>query len=96
MWSFGMAIGIIFIYLTPGYAPDLMSYLFGSILTVSQTELYLTFALCLVVVLFFYFFYKPILFSAFDQDFAKTRNIPVAINKLYFHQPGSTNNRIKH
>lgn len=79
MWSFGMAVGIIFIYLTPGYAPDLMSYLFGSILTVSQTELYLTFALCAIVVLFFYLFYKPILYSAFDQDFARTRNIPVAI-----------------
>ncbi len=77
MWSFGMAVGIIFIYLSPGYAPDLMSYLFGSILTVSQTELYLTLALCVIVISFFYFFYKPILFSAFDQDFAKTRNIPV-------------------
>jgi len=77
MWSFGMAVGIIFIYLTPGYAPDLMSYLFGSILTVSKTELYITLTLCVVVVLFFYFFYKPILFSAFDQDFAKTRKIPV-------------------
>jgi zinc transport system permease protein len=54
-----------------------MSYLFGSILTVSHLELYLTFALCLIVISFFYFFYKPILFSAFDQDFAKTRNIPV-------------------
>jgi zinc transport system permease protein len=79
MWSFGMAVGIIFIYLSPGYAPDLMSYLFGSILTVSVSELYLTFALCLIVISFFYFFYKPILFSAFDQDFAKTRNIPVGL-----------------
>jgi len=77
MWSFGMAVGIIFIYLTPGYAPDLMSYLFGSILTVSKTELFITLALCVVVVSFFYFFYKPILFTAFDQDFAKTRKIPV-------------------
>jgi zinc transport system permease protein len=34
LWSIGMAIGIIFINLTPGYVPDLMTYLFGSILTV--------------------------------------------------------------
>ena len=34
LWSFGMAIGIMFVFLTPGYAPNLMSYLFGSILTV--------------------------------------------------------------
>ncbi|NLO67915.1 MAG: metal ABC transporter permease, partial [Bacteroidales bacterium] len=35
-WSFGMAVGIIFIFITPGYAPNLMSYLFGNILTVSN------------------------------------------------------------
>ena len=40
LWAFGMAIGIIFIYLTPGYTPNLMSYLFGSILTVSQCRYY--------------------------------------------------------
>ena len=36
-----MAIGIIFVYLTPGYAPNLMTYLFGSILTVNHTDLLL-------------------------------------------------------
>jgi zinc transport system permease protein len=40
MWSLGMALGIIFIYLTPGYAPNLMSFLFGSIITVSKTDLW--------------------------------------------------------
>ncbi|MBE0666673.1 MAG: metal ABC transporter permease, partial [Bacteroidales bacterium] len=39
LWAFGMAIGIIFIYMTPGYAPNLMSYLFGSILTVTWGDL---------------------------------------------------------
>ena len=68
MWSFGMAIGIIFIYLTPGYAPNLMSYLFGSILS-----------LTIIVVLFFYLLYKPILFLAFDSDFIKTKNLPVEL-----------------
>lgn len=77
MWSFGMAIGIIFIYLTPGYAPNLMSYLFGSILTVTQTELLLILILSILIIAFFTFFYKSIVFSTFDQDFAKTRNIPV-------------------
>ena len=41
MWSLGMALGIIFIYLTPGYAPNLMSFLFGSIITVNSTDLWL-------------------------------------------------------
>ena len=39
LWALGMALGIIFIFLTPGYAPNLMSYLFGNILTVSLTDL---------------------------------------------------------
>ncbi len=39
LWAFGMAIGIIFIYLTPGYTPNLMSYLFGSILTVTYGDI---------------------------------------------------------
>lgn len=77
-WSFGMAIGIIFIYLTPGYAPNLMSYLFGSILTVSNTEVVLTIALALAIIAFFLLFYKPILYISFDSDFFSTRKLPVA------------------
>ncbi|MCB0804179.1 MAG: metal ABC transporter permease [Bacteroidales bacterium] len=77
MWSFGMAIGIIFIYLTPGYAPNLMSYLFGSILTVSQTEIILIAVLSFIISMFFIIFYKPILYITFDPEFAKTRNLPV-------------------
>jgi len=77
MWSFGMAIGIIFIYLSPGYAPNLMSYLFGSILTVSTAEIYLIIALSLIIFIFFTLFYKIILFITFDPEFARTRNIPV-------------------
>ncbi|HRX98217.1 MAG TPA: metal ABC transporter permease, partial [Bacteroidales bacterium] len=65
MWSFGMALGIIFIYLTPGYAPNLMSYLFGSILTVSTGEIVLTGILAIVILAFFIIFYKIILFIAF-------------------------------
>ena len=77
MWSFGMAVGIIFIYLTPGYAPNLMSYLFGSILTVSTTELLLTSLLSLIIVVFFVLFYKPILFISFDIEFMQTRKLPI-------------------
>ncbi|WP_235934439.1 metal ABC transporter permease [Sunxiuqinia indica] len=76
-WSLGMAIGIIFIYLTPGYAPNLMSYLFGSVLTVSVTELWLMGTLSLVLTLFFILFYRLILYVAFDEEFAKTTGLPV-------------------
>jgi len=77
LWSLGMALGIIFVYLTPGYAPNLMSYLFGNILTVTQIDLLLMLALALVVILIFSFFFQEILFISFDEAFAKTRGLPV-------------------
>ncbi len=79
LWSFGMALGIIFIYLTPGYAPNLMSYLFGSIITVTSTDLWLMFVLAVIVSLVFTFLYKPILYVAFDEQFARIRGIPVML-----------------
>lgn len=77
LWSFGMAIGIIFIYITPGYAPNLANYLFGSILTVSNIDLKLLLLLTLISSVFFFLFYKPILFISFDEEYAITRKIPV-------------------
>lgn len=79
MWSFGMAVGIIFIFITPGYAANLMSYLFGSILTVSFSEILLMAGLALVMVLFFVLLFKEILFVAFDEDYARTQGIPATV-----------------
>ncbi|PID92629.1 MAG: hypothetical protein CSA96_02125 [Bacteroidetes bacterium] len=79
MWSLGMAMGIIFISLAPGYAPNLMSYLFGSILTVGRTELLLMGLLALLTLIFFLVFYRPILYLSFDEEFARTRGIPVML-----------------
>lgn len=79
MWSLGMALGIIFVYLTPGYAPNLMSFLFGSIITVTITDLWLMFSLAVVVSFFFVLLFKPILYVAFDEQFARTRGIPVML-----------------
>jgi len=77
MWSLGMALGIIFIYLTPGYAPNLMSFLFGSIITVSRTDLWLMLILSLGITAVFMLLYRPILYVSFDEQFARTRGIPV-------------------
>ncbi len=77
MWSFGMAVGIIFIFLTPGYAPNLITYLFGSILTVTKLDLMISFGVTMIVIIFFLMFYKTILFVSFDPDFAKARQINV-------------------
>ena len=76
LWSFGMAIGVIFIYLTPGYAPNLMSYLFGNILTVTQIDLYALIGLDVILIGLFTFLYRPILYIAFDRDYAQSQHIP--------------------
>jgi len=79
LWSFGMALGIIFIYLTPGYAPNLMSYLFGNILTITNSELIIMLILSAAVAVFFSVFYRPILFVSFDSAYAKTHNLPIKL-----------------
>ena len=79
LWSFGMAIGIIFIAITPGYAPNLMGFLFGSIVTVTTLDLIIVCAVNIVVLLFFVLFYRWIIYSAFDAEFAKTQRIPVRL-----------------
>ncbi|WP_321279372.1 metal ABC transporter permease [Marinifilum fragile] len=77
LWALGMALGIIFIYMTPGYAPNLMSFLFGNILTVGSLDLWLLLGLSILTILIFAMFLKPILYVAFDEEFAKTQRIPV-------------------
>jgi zinc transport system permease protein len=76
-WSFGMAMGIIFIFLTPGYAPNLMGYLFGSLLTVTSFDIRMMIGLTIMITGFFLLFYKVILFISFDQEYAKTHRAPV-------------------
>lgn len=76
-WSLGMAIGIIFIYLKPGFAPNLSDYLFGNILTITHSDITYLAILSFILILVFALFGKQILFSAFDSDFAQTRNLPV-------------------
>ena len=77
MWSFGMAIGIIFIFLTPGYAPNLLNYLFGNILTVSLTDIFFSLLLATCITIFFVLFIKPIVYISFDEEFSRTRKIRV-------------------
>lgn len=77
LWALGMATGIIFIYLTPGYSPNLMSYLFGSILTVTDADLIALGIMSLILILYFGIFYRTLLYVAFDETYARTftRNV---------------------
>ena len=76
-WSLGMALGVIFIFMTPGYTPNLMSYLFGNILTVRSTELWAMLILLLLLGAFFIRWFREILYIAFDEEFARASGIPV-------------------
>lgn len=77
IWSLGMALGVIFIFLTPGYAPNLSAYLFGNILTVSTGDIIWIAALALLLVILFSLFLREIVYVAFDRDFALTQGVPV-------------------
>jgi zinc transport system permease protein len=72
LWALGMAVGIIFIYLTPGYAPNLMSYLFGSILTVTDGDLIALGIISVVLIIYTAVFYRTLLYISFDENYART------------------------
>lgn len=76
LWAFGMALGIIFIRLTPGYVDNVMGYLFGSIAIVSNLDLYMMAALTALVISIFCTLFKEILYVAFDEEYARTQKVP--------------------
>lgn len=77
IWSVGMAIGVLFVFMTPGYVPELNSFLFGNILTISLTDIEIFAAFTGLLILFFALFYNKIVACAFDRDFATVMHLPV-------------------
>lgn len=77
LWAVGMAIGIVFLHATPGYAPDLMTYLFGNILTVGDGDVLLTVGLVVVVLALLALWFKELTALAFDPEFAAVQGVPV-------------------
>jgi zinc transport system permease protein len=82
LWAVGMALGVILLDLTPGYNVDLMSYLFGSILTVPTSDLWLMLIIDGLVVLTVSYFYHDLVSLSYDEEFAQVRGVPTKI--LYF------------
>jgi len=82
IWALGMAFGIILIDLTPGYNVDLMSYLFGSILTVPRSDLIIMALVGVIMTTLVVYYYQDILAMSYDEEFARIRGVPV--KKLYF------------
>jgi zinc transport system permease protein len=81
LWAIGMALGVIFIGLAPGYAPDLFGYLFGNILTVPFSDIVVMLVLCSIIILTVSLLYKELLAFSFDQEFATVVGVPVG--RLY-------------
>jgi zinc transport system permease protein len=77
-----MACGIILLDLTPGYNVDLMSYLFGSILTVPGSDLWIMLFVGVLIAGFVIYFYQDLLALSYDEEFARIRGVP--IRALYF------------
>jgi zinc transport system permease protein len=82
LWAVGMALGVILLDITPGYNVDLMSFLFGSILAVPTSDLWLMLVLNVLILLTVSYFYNDFLALSYDEDFAKVRGVRVTL--LYF------------
>lgn len=82
IWSTGMAIGVICLAFTPGNQGEMVGLLFGNILWITPTDLYLLFALDVLILLVVGWYYAPIVALLFDVEQAKLQKIPT--QKLYF------------
>lgn len=77
IWALGMAVGVVFVFLTPGYVPELNSFLFGNILTISDSDLWAFGLFTAVLISFMSWKYRQIVACAFDRDFARVIGLPV-------------------
>lgn len=82
MWAVGMATGVLLLDMTPGYNVDLMSYLFGSILSVPTSDLICMAVLAVVLICFIGWYYNDLLIMSYDEEFAQVRG--VRVKRLYF------------
>jgi zinc transport system permease protein len=83
LWAVGMALGILFIALAPGYAPDLFSYLFGSILTVPASDIGLMVALDLIIIVLVTLAYKELQAISFDEEYSRISGVPTHVLYLF-------------
>lgn len=79
VWALGMALGILFVFLTKGYVPELNAFLFGNVLSITHGDLWLFGLFAMLAVGVYVFFSKLIIAVSFDEDFARTRHLPVGL-----------------
>ena len=78
-WALGMALGIMFSFSSPGFALDLSAYPFGNILIISTADLWFLSIVSILLIVFFSLFIHPMLYIAFDREFARSQGIPVQL-----------------
>ena len=76
IWSVGMALGVLFISLSPSYAPDLFGYLFGSILTVPTSDIIIMLVLDIIIIVTVLLLYKELHALSFDEEFSMIVGVP--------------------
>ncbi len=76
-WAFGVALGVILIDITPGYAVDITSYLFGSILAVSSEDIWVIFIYDILLLCFVSVYYREILSISYDEIFCRLKHLKV-------------------
>ncbi len=75
VWALGMALGILFVFLTPGYVPELNTFLFGNVLTITSADLWVFGIFTFLLLLFVICLYSRIVACAFDRDFARVAGL---------------------
>lgn len=77
VWSLGMAVGVLFVFLTPGFVPELNAFLFGNILNISEADLWVFAGFTALLGGLFAWKFREIVACAFDRDFARVQGLPV-------------------
>ncbi|HEX9800259.1 MAG TPA: metal ABC transporter permease [Thermoanaerobaculia bacterium] len=76
LWAVGMAIGLVFLHWTPGYAPNLLGYLFGDILMVTPADLLLAAASDVALLALLALVGRELVAVAFDEESARLQGVP--------------------
>jgi zinc/manganese transport system permease protein len=82
--TFALALGILFLSLYSGFAEQAYSILFGTILGISQTDVFVTTLFCIITIVTVLFLFRPLLFSSFDPEVAQARGVPVRLLGIAF------------
>lgn len=82
LWAVGMAIGLVFLHWTPGYAPNLLGYLFGDILMVTSADLVLAGISDFVLLVLLALVGRELVAVAFDEESARLQGVPVRLYSI--------------